>query len=70
MRKTVQLPFENVSFSAPEGYERILRNAYGNYMKFPPNNKRGKWHEGQIIFEPDISYREFYKSKLRRKNNG
>lgn len=67
VKKIIQMPFENMSFSAPEGYERILKNVYGNYMKFPPKGKRGTWHDRQIVFEPDISYLEFYKNKMRRK---
>jgi len=67
--KTIQLPFENTSFSAPTGYDGILQNVYGNYMKFPPKGKRGTWHDRQIVFEPDIPYLEFYrKRKGERKN--
>lgn len=67
--KTLQIPFENTSFSAPAGYEGILRNVYGNYKKFPPIGKRGTWHERQIVFDPDIPYLQFYKRKKRGKSN-
>lgn len=67
VEKTTEMAFENTSFSAPEGYKNILKNVYGDYMKFPPKGKRGAWHEGQVIFEPDMPYTEFYKKKMRRR---
>lgn len=67
VKKTVELSFENILFPAPAGYKSILKNVYGDYMKFPPRGKRGAWHEGQVIFEPDMPYTEFYKKKMWRK---
>ena len=67
VKKVIQLNFEYTSFSAPGGYDRILKNVYGNYMKFPPKGKRGIWHDTQVVFDPDVSYLEFYKNKMRRK---
>lgn len=67
VKQTIKLTFENTSFSAPKGYDRILKNVYGNYMKYPPKGKRGTWHNKQIIFDPDISYLEFYKNKMEKK---
>ncbi len=69
VRRTVQMPFENTSFSAPAAYKSLLRTVYGEYMKYPPKRKRGEWHRGQVVFEPDISYREFYQNRKRRKGN-
>lgn len=66
INEIIQMPFENVTFAAPLGYDNILRNVYGNYMKFPPKGKRGKWHEGQIVFDPDTPYLEFYKNSRKR----
>lgn len=40
----VQLPFEDTTFSAPAGYEKYLTEAYGNYMKLPPEDKRENHH--------------------------
>ncbi|MDE7272033.1 MAG: LicD family protein [Lachnospiraceae bacterium] len=68
VKRTVKLPFENEIFSAPAGYDGILQNVYKNYMKLPPRGKRGIWHERQIVFDPDMPYKEFYKSKKRRKS--
>jgi lipopolysaccharide cholinephosphotransferase len=38
--ETVELHFENRTFSAPCGYDQILRDLYGDYMKLPPPEKR------------------------------
>ena len=60
VEKTVELIFEDTTFQAPKGYKNILKNVYGNYMKFPPREKRGTWHEEQVFFEPEMPYKEFY----------
>lgn len=54
--KIIYLTFEDTTLPAPEGFRDILSNVYGNYMEFPPVEERGKWHEDQIIYEPDIPY--------------
>ena len=36
----IELPFENVLFSCPKGYDEYLRDAYGDYMHLPPEEKR------------------------------
>ena len=55
----IYLPFEKLLVPIPKNYDEILKNMYGNYMEFPPIEKRGVWHEGQLIFEPDIAYKEY-----------
>ena len=55
---SVDLEFEGYKFSAPAGYKHILSNMYGNYMAFPPPEKRGQEHSHYIL-EPDVPYKEF-----------
>ena len=55
------LPFENIYVPVPVEYDEILSNTYGDYLCYPPQEERGKWHEGQIIFNPNISYKEYFK---------
>ena len=59
--EVVMLPFESLSIPAPRNYDRILSNSYGDYMEFPPVEKRGKWHENVIFFDPDVSYVDYVK---------
>ena len=68
--ETVYLKFENLMVPAPANYERFLLNAYGDYMKFPPVEERGKWHENVITFDPDMPYVEYLKLKGKGKNAG
>lgn len=42
--ETAQLPFEETSFSAPAQYISYLEYFYGDYMKLPPEDKRGDRH--------------------------
>ena len=43
--KTIDLPFENLSLPAPEKYDTILTQFYGDYMTLPPEEKRFYSHE-------------------------
>lgn len=54
-KKQTYFPFEGYSIPAPCGYDVLLRNLYGDYMSFPPVNKRGIWHADTII-DPDVPY--------------
>ena len=46
-----------VKVPVPVGYERVLTTLYGDYMKFPPKEKRAQWHDGHII-DADVPWRE------------
>ena len=46
---SVDVDFEGFRLPAPIGYDEYLKTAYGNYMEFPPVEKRGTWHSGIII---------------------
>ena len=56
----IWMPFENIKVPAPEGFDNILRTGYGDYMKFPPVEDRGKWHTYE--FDPDTPYDQKVKS--------
>lgn len=62
----VYLPFEGMTVPAPAKYKEILSHMYGNYMEFPPVEKRGTWHEGVFEFEPEISYIDYIKEENER----
>ena len=51
------MKFEDYEFPVPVGYDHILSTAYGDYMKFPPVEKRKGKHD--VIFAPDIPYKEY-----------
>lgn len=53
--------FENTSVPIPHGYNNVLSVLYGDYMKYPPIEKRGQWHH--FIFEPDIPYVEYIRKR-------
>ena len=58
--ETISMPFEGMTVNVPKGYDRILTTLYGNYMVFPPVEKRGSWHD--FTFYPDIPYTAFNKT--------
>jgi lipopolysaccharide cholinephosphotransferase len=47
-------------FFIPKHYDKVLATTYGDYMKFPPIEERGKWHSA-LVFEPDMPYTETIK---------
>ena len=52
--ETVWLPFENIMVPAPKAWDNVLKVFYGDYMEFPPVEKRGNWHG--LAFDPDTPY--------------
>lgn len=58
----VQVKFEGLSLPAPCGYEHLLTQWYGDYMKFPPIEERGEWHPG-IHFDAEIPYKEYLRKQ-------
>lgn len=57
-RETIPWKFEHMTLPVPIGYDRILRTLYGDYMKFPPKEKRGAWHDNYIV-DPDRPYTDY-----------
>ena len=57
------MDFEMIKLPVPKNYDEILSHIYGNYMEFPPERERGAWHEEMIHFEPDISYKDYFRSQ-------
>ena len=53
--------FEGYRFPAPAGYRNILTQLFGNYMEFPPVEKRGAQHS-QYVLDPDTPYAEFLRT--------
>ena len=41
---TIDAPFEGHAFKIMKGYDRVLRNIYGDYMQLPPENQRQPKH--------------------------
>lgn len=54
-----KMQYENCMVNIPENYDKILKSVYGDYMKFPPVKERGMWHNDQLIYDPDIPYKEY-----------
>jgi lipopolysaccharide cholinephosphotransferase len=54
---TISMPFENIEIPVPVGYDHILTTMYHDYMKFPPIDQRKGKHD--VVFEPDIPYKEY-----------
>ena len=47
--------FEGIDILVPSGYDSFLKATYGDYMQFPPMEKRGTWHSGAIL-DPEKPY--------------
>lgn len=47
--ETLYLPFEDITVPVPVGYDKILKDIYGNYMQLPPEKDRNP-HHGYITY--------------------
>ena len=59
----IYLPYENIKVPVPKNYDSILTHMYGDYMKYPPVEKRGVWHDDSFYLDPDIAYTEYMEQK-------
>ena len=48
--ETVDTVFEGRKFKIMKGYDRVLRNIYGDYMQLPPENQRQPKHGHATLF--------------------
>lgn len=46
----IQLTFEGKQYRAPKGYDRYLKQKYGEYMTLPPEGKRVSTHDSQAFY--------------------
>ena len=53
-QKIEYIKFEDLSIAIPSGYDRILQQLYGDYMKLPPEEKRVSHHAHYFL---DLNYR-------------
>ena len=60
-KEQIFVSVEGFMLPIPNGFDRVLRIMYGDYMKFPPVEERGVWHAG-TTFDPDIPYKDYLKS--------
>ena len=47
-REAMRMPFEDMEVSVPVGYDKILRQMYGDYMEWPPLEKRVSRHTYEV----------------------
>ena len=48
--ETINTPFEDRSFKIMKGYDRVLRNIYGDYMQLPPEDQRQPKHGHATLY--------------------
>lgn len=59
--KTVELDFENHRFYAPQRWDDLLSEHYGDYMTPPPPEKRVTGEHSVVIADLDHDYSEYIK---------
>lgn len=50
--------FESIEVKIPYDPESLLVSMYGDYMQFPPIDKRGTWHGG-LILDPERPFTDY-----------
>ena len=61
---TVKTMFEGELFPVPANNDAVLKVEYGDYMKLPPIDQRGKNHDRIVFFDPNRSYLEYLNSDI------
>mgnify|MGYP000846608963 FL=1 len=56
--------FEGESFPVPANNDAVLKVEYGDYMKLPPVDQRGKNHDRIVFFDPNRCYLEYLDSDV------
>ena len=56
---STSVPYEYTTARVPGNYEKYLTRAFGDYMKLPPVEERGKIHDLIVYYDPNRSYREY-----------
>ena len=51
-REFTQIKFEDIFVNVPKEYDLILREAYGDYMQYPPAEQRKPYH-GYVAYRAD-----------------
>jgi len=59
-KNSILMEYENTIVPVPCGYHHLLQICYGDYLKFPPLAERGMWHNGAIIFDPYVPYKQYF----------
>lgn len=59
--EAIWVPFEYTTFPIPVGWKEMLKSAYGDYMKLPPEEKRIYKHSWE--HDSDTPYREYCNKK-------
>lgn len=49
--KKTEKEYEGIKFPIPSGWDNILREIYGDYMQYPPEDKRYGKHFSEFIFK-------------------
>lgn len=50
-KEAINVRFENLTVCVPVGYDTILSSMYGEYMKFPPEEKRKSHHDFECWYK-------------------
>ena len=56
---TILMKFEDDEFSVPCGYDYFLKKFYGDYMKLPPEDKRGVKLDKLLKIDTEKSYLDY-----------
>lgn len=60
--RTISVDFEYLKANIPIGYDNVLRHQFGDYMKLPPEENRGKHHNNIVFYNPFLPYSEYCKT--------
>jgi lipopolysaccharide cholinephosphotransferase len=67
IEEVINVNLYGYDFYVLKNYDIVLSCVYGDYMKFPPVNERGRWHES-MLYNADVPYTEKIKELTKEDN--
>jgi lipopolysaccharide cholinephosphotransferase len=61
----VLLDFEHLKLRCPAGYDKHLKDKYGDYMQYPPVDERRGFHES-VVIDCDRPYTDYWPVRKRQ----
>lgn len=55
---SIEMPFLDFTVPVPIGWDEQMQIYFGDYMQYPPIEKRNTWHTAE--YEPDVPYLKYY----------
>lgn len=68
-KETVEIPFEDMTVTAPVGYDKYLRSVFGDYMQAPSKETQKPKHNTYLV-DTEMPYNDAIREKILKEIDG